>query len=342
MREGFNRSRHQKVASTAGDHRVIIPLYIPHEEEYYKDAFQIFSLCLKSIKRGAIAEVPITVVANGCAAVTHEKLLDLVSQGWIDELLIVTDQIGKLNSIRKGILASDESFLTITDADVLFLTNWDQAVSQVFSSFPKATAVAPVPIHKTFNQYVSNIWFDHLISNKIAFAKAKNPEALESFVKSIGWPHLNDHQKLEILTLTANDGTEAVVGCSHFCTTYRREIFQFAPQEPTPYTLGGNSEEIYLDIPSTQSNGYRLSTATNHAFHSGNVFEPWMQEEFDAVKDSEKKVLKWPEMRTLKKSYVSHFLKNKIFKKLMSYPYFYNTYLKKCGLNKEWAPKFFK
>jgi hypothetical protein len=342
MRIGANQSRDQIVEKSTKQHRVLIPLYIPHENDYYKDAFRIFELCVQSIKKGAVAATPITVIANGCCQEVHKKLLQIVSQGWIDELFVETEQLGKINSLRKAIYASEELFITITDADVLFLNKWDQSIAQVFNSFPKATAVAPVPIHKTFNQYVDNIWFDHLISNNIAFAKAKNPEALESFVKSIGWPHLNDHQKLEILTLTAKDGTEAVVGCSHFCTTYRREIFQFAPQEPTPYTLSGDSEKKYLDLPTIQSNGYRLSTATNHAFHLGNVFESWMQEEFDAIKDSEKKVLQWPEMRTLKKSYVSYFLKNKIFKKLMSYPYFYNTYLKKCGLNKEWAPKFFK
>jgi hypothetical protein len=342
MRVGDNHSRDKIVKKTLNQHRVLIPLYIPNEIEYYTDAFKIFELCVQSIKKGAVGTTPITVIANGCSQEIHEKLLELVPQGWIDELFIETEQLGKINSIRKAIHASEEPFLTITDGDVLFLSNWDVSVAQVFSSFPKATAVAPVPIHKTFNQYVSNIWFDHLISNKIAFAKSKNPQALEKFVRSIGWPYLNEHQKLEILTLQAKDGTEAVVGCSHFCTTYRKEVFQFAPQEPTAYTLSGDSEKMYLDMPSIQANGYRLSTVANHAYHLGNVFESWMQEELDAIALKETTVISWPTMRKLHKSTLGYTIKNKLFKKLMGYPYFYNAYLKKCKINTKWAERYFK
>lgn len=342
MRKGFNATRHQPIKGFVSQHRVIIPLYIPHEKEYYLDAFKIFELCVQSIKKSAVAVTLITVIANGCSQEINEKLLQLVPQGWIDVLYIETEQIGKVNSIRKAILASEEEFLTITDGDVLFTKDWDASVAQVFNAFPQATAVAPVPIHKTFNQFVSNIWFDHLFSNNIAFAKAKNPEALERFVKSIGWPHLNEHQKLEILTLKAKNGTQAVVGCSHFCTTYRREVFQFAPLKSTNFTLGGDSEKRYLDLPTIQANGYRLSTAENHAYHLGNKFEPWMQEEFNRIQEQEKRIVNWPKMKSLKKSTFRYYLKNRLFKKLLTYSSLYNAYLDKCGINKKWAHKYYK
>ena len=342
MRVGDNQSRDKKISDVLCQHRVIIPIYIPHEEEYYKDAFKVFKLCLKSIKKGAVAVTPISVIANGCSQEIHKKLLDLVPQGLIDELFIETEQLGKINSIRKAIFATNEPFLTITDGDVLFLENWDLEVARVFTSFPKATAVAPVPIHKTFNQYVSNIWFDHLFSSRIAFAKAKDPEALEKFVQSIGWPYLNDHQKLEILTLRASDGKEAVVGCSHFCTTYKREVFQFAPDLPSEYVLSGDSEKLYLDLPTIQSNGYRLSTPTNHAFHLGNIWEPWMEERFSESSEREKKHIEWPSYKNLKHSTFRYFIKNRLFKKITETPIVYNWYLRKCHLNKAWTKYYFK
>lgn len=342
MRAGDNESRDKLVASRKAQHRVIIPLYIPRETEYYKDALTIFKMCLKSIKKGAVDQVPITVVANGCSQEIHEKLLALVPLGLIDELFIETEQLGKINSIRKALQASEEHFVTITDGDVLFLNDWDKAVCEVFHAFPRATAVAPVPIHKTFNQYVANIWFDYLFSKKIAFAKAKNPQALELFVKSIGWPYLADAKKLEILTLKASNGLEAVVGCSHFCTTYRKEVFTFAPQEPTQFTLSGDSEKRYLDLPTIQANGYRLSTAANHAYHLGNVLESWMEESFKNIVAKDKTALDWPKARPLQKSRLRYILKNKLFKKLLTYPYFYNAYLSKCGINPLWKDQYFK
>ncbi|WP_194852172.1 glycosyltransferase family 2 protein [Nonlabens antarcticus] len=193
MRKGDNKSRKVLVEKNVSQHRVLIPVYIPHEKDYYKDAFEIFKLCLQSIKRESVSVTPITVVANGCSQEIHDKLLQFIPQGLIDELFIETKQLGKINSLRKAIKASEETYLTISDGDVLFLNGWDSEVARVFTAFPHATAVAPVPIHKTFNQYVSNIWFDHMFSGKLAFAKAENPAALEKFVQSIGWPYLEDH-----------------------------------------------------------------------------------------------------------------------------------------------------
>lgn len=341
MRIGPNQSRDKTRDTTIAPHRVIVPVYIPHEQDYYKDAFKIFKLCLSSIKKGSVAHTPITVVANGCSQDIHQQLLQLVPAGLIDELFIETDQLGKINSLRKAIAASDEPFLTITDGDVLFLEDWDTAVANVFTAFPKATAVAPVPIFKTFNQFASPIWFDYLFSGDIAFAKANDPQALEQFAQSIGWTSLEQHFKDAILTLTASNGLKAVVGCSHFCTTYRREVFKFAPNQPSQYVLSGDSERIYLDEPTIKNNGYRLSTASNHAHHLGNVWESWMDDRFNNIPQRDKTSVHWPAAETLKKSHIRYFLINKVFKKLTKQPRFYNWYLRKCALDPAIAHRFY-
>ena len=46
MRVGNNPSNEELVAEDVASHRVIIPVYIPHEDDYFKDAFQIFEYCL--------------------------------------------------------------------------------------------------------------------------------------------------------------------------------------------------------------------------------------------------------------------------------------------------------
>ena len=46
MRKGDNPTKIGKlVEKTPCEHRVIIPLHVPNEEGYYKDAYKIFELC---------------------------------------------------------------------------------------------------------------------------------------------------------------------------------------------------------------------------------------------------------------------------------------------------------
>jgi hypothetical protein len=53
-------------------------------------------------------------------------------------LIIEKDLIGKINSILKVLRTAEERLITITDADVLFVNGWEQAVLNVFEAFPKA------------------------------------------------------------------------------------------------------------------------------------------------------------------------------------------------------------
>ena len=56
MRKGANISK-DVLGSSVSSHRVIIPLYIPKEESYYKESYPIFEYCLFSvIKVGAMQE----------------------------------------------------------------------------------------------------------------------------------------------------------------------------------------------------------------------------------------------------------------------------------------------
>ena len=341
MRSGRSNTHDKKVALIQSQHRVIIPLYIPHENEYYKDAFKIFTACVRSIFYTTTSHTPVSVIANGCSPDIHAKLLQLQNEGFIDELLLETEQLGKINSLRRVIGASDEPYLTISDGDVLFLEKWEQTVAKTFKDFPKATAVSPVPIFKTFNQYTANIWFDYLWSGRVKFEKPLQPEALEKFANSIGWSYLNDYQKNTILTISKK-GSKAIVGCSHFCTTYKREALLFAPDHPSEFLLSGNSEGVYLDMPTIRNDGYRLSTATNHAYHLGNTWEEWMDKEMEKLENLEQKLVKWPIYSDLKKKPFRYFLKFKLFKKMLQRKSFYNYVLKRFKLPEEFYQYYLK
>ena len=49
MRVGSNPHKDKPQDESVYSHQVIIPVYIPNQEEYFKDSFKIFKLCIESL-----------------------------------------------------------------------------------------------------------------------------------------------------------------------------------------------------------------------------------------------------------------------------------------------------
>lgn len=335
MRKGKNPSKDILLQKTPSNHRIIIPLYIPHEEGYFKDAFTIFTYCLNSVLKTAFSHLKVSVISNGSCDEVNYKLLKLQQQGLIDELVIEKEAIGKVNSILKAVRTAEERLITITDADVLFDNGWEKAVVDVFEAFPRAGAVCPVPVFRKQLSLTLNIWFRYFFSNKLYFRPVKNPEAMEKFAQSIGWTTLEDRFKDTICSLEAKNGTVAVLGCSHFVATYKREVFNAIPKGNSLYKLGGNSEEQYLDLPVIKMGGYRFSTEDNFAYHLGNHLELWMTLKYNQLIEIEnKKNIKY-DLEKLTKSPINFWITSKIFMQFFYNKQLYNLILRMKGISKE-------
>ena len=336
MRKGVNPTKGGKLISKEEcHHRIIIPVHIPNEEGYFKDAYKIFELCLFSVIKTAASKIKVSVISNKCCDEVNVRLLKLYHEKHINELIIEHDGIGKINSVLKAIRTSEERLITITDADVLFLNNWENEVSTIFKAFPKAGAICPVPVYRKHLDLTGNIWFDNFFSNKLQFRPVKNPNAMEMFAKSVGWEYLEPEWKDVIGTLKAKDNTIAVLGCSHFVATYKREVFEELPKENSIYLVDGDSEFLYTDEPVLKMGGYRLATNDNFAFHLGNVFEDWMQNEFLKLETTEKAIIDYSHLRKLNKSYFNYFFTEKVFKRIFKNNYILRRLLKNKGLTKE-------
>ncbi|MBE8727780.1 glycosyltransferase family A protein [Flavobacterium hungaricum] len=335
MRKGTNLSKDVLLPEINSNHRVIIPLFIPEEEGYYKDAFTIFSYCLTSVQKTSFSNIKISVVSNGSSDSVNTKLIDLQKQNLIDELIVVKENIGKINSILKALRTAQERLITITDADVLFDNNWEEEVLKVFKAFPKAGAVSPVPVFRNHFKLTSNIWFDYFFSSKLKFRPVKDPEGMTLFANSIGWPWLDEKYKDVIATLKNKNGVIAVLGSSHFVCTYKREIFAKTPKKNSLYKLGGDSEYLYTDLPVINSGGYRLSTYGNFAYHLGNVAEKWMLEKYNKLKEEDKKQTQEFQLQVLKSIPFFNLMIEKVFKKIIKQKRIKRFILKSKGLNEK-------
>ncbi|WP_299385037.1 glycosyltransferase family A protein [uncultured Lacinutrix sp.] len=342
MREGENISKEKKIEISTCSHRVIFPLYIPSQEGYYKDAFRIFEMSILSIIKTSISTLKISVISNGSCDSVNNKLMEMCNNNVIDQLIIEKESIGKLNSILKALRTVEERLITITDADVLFLNNWEKEVISIFEAFPNAGMVSAVPVFRTHYRHTANIWLKFLFSKKLKFRKVYNPEALTKFAKSIGWPRLDAKFKDVILTLKAKNNTIAVVGNSHFTGTYKKEVFKMLPNASSSYKLGGDSEKLYLDIPVIKMGGYRLATYNNYAYHIGNTIESWMLDEYNALKEEIKVQNSFNNLKTLKSKKAEYFLTEKIFKKALIFKPFKKWVFKRKGIVGEQINTFLK
>ncbi len=315
MRVGFNPHKDKPHENSDYLHQIILPVYIPNQESYFKDSFAILKLCLESIFITIHNKTFITIVNNGSCQEITDYLNQLHKQNSVQEIIHTTN-IGKINAVLKGIAGNNFSIITISDADVLFLNNWQKATYAVFEAFPKAGAICPTPSSRSLRTHTANIYWDLFFSNKLKFREVINPEGLKRFAQSVGNSDFYNKVQLQKQLTVENNNTTAVIGAGHFVTTYRSTVFNNLKNNFTNYKLGGTSESQFLDIPVVTKGFWRLSTADNYTYHLGNVLEDWMQVEINnLVKNQTENSFELKKIKS--SSSISSFLKNKVFAKFI-------------------------
>lgn len=339
MRVGYNPNKDKIQEPNDFFHQVIVPVYIPNNEGYFKDSFQILKYCLESLLKTIHSKTFVTIINNGSHSGVANFLNELHEKKKIHEVINTTN-IGKLNAILKGVSGHNFSFITATDCDVLFLENWQKETYNVFEKFPKSGAVCPTPSSKSLQNHTFNIWFDLLFSKSLQFTKAKNPLALKAFAVSIGNPKFYTNTHLEKYLTVSNKSFKAVVGAGHFVATYRREVFENNKIKHSGFMLGGDSEGNLLDIPVIKKGMWRLSTEDNFAYHMGNVEENWMKEIVKEIKPTNFSQEKPIILSELQFSQFDFLIKYKLFSKIITRKRIWRYFLKKKGLSKDEVLKY--
>jgi len=341
MRIGYNPLRNELHQPSDCIHQVIVPVYIPNAEGYFKDGLQILDLCLQSLFKTSHSKTFFTIINNGSSAEVAAYLDGLLKKGHIHEL-IHTINCGKLNAVLKGLSGNSFPLITIADSDVLFLNNWQHETYRVFDAFPKAGAVCPTPSSKSYKTYTYNIWSELFFSKLLSFTKVKNPDALQAFADSIGNPEFyNQFHKTLYLTVTNHEkNTTAVVGAGHFLVTYKNEVFEKLPVKYSNFKLGGDSEKNILDLPVVQKGLWRLSTHDNFAFHMGNTYEDWMETAFSKIQNDDAEPGFSFQYKETKISRLYFLMTYRLFAKLMSKKKIVQQFLIRKGLPKSAAKNY--
>lgn len=332
MRTGFNPHKDQPTEKSEYLHQIIIPVFIPHFEGYFKDGFAILKLCLQSVFNTVHNKTFITIVNNGSCDIIKNYLNELHNQNKIHEV-IHTNNIGKLNAILKGLAGNTIELVTISDSDVLFLKDWQQETTAIYKALPKVGVVGIVPQFNMHKVHSSNLLFDTFFSNKVKFLPVKNKEALVAFYDSIGWERNYNPNYLEYsLGMVVNNDLKVIVGSGHFVATYKKAIFSELVSN-IPYKMGGTSEH-YLDELPLKKDYWRVTTHDNFAYHLGNTLEEWMI----SFPNKENEIVSNDVPRSFqvnpKLSDFSYMIKNKVFKKLLFNSLFLSYFYKMKKLPK--------
>ena len=278
MRLGINPQKREKKITMVTHHRIVIVVYIPNEEGFYEKSLEVFKTCLDSLIATINSKAAITVVNNG----SFDKvsaLLDLyLKQKKIDTLISHTTNIGKIDAQIGAARASREKYITLTDADILFVKGWQEKVEEVFAVFKNVGSVSPIPVRTGVFAYTSSV-LKQVLLKKLKFKYLSIPENFHDynrFLESINWDlDTNENNKWPVIE---KNGTKAVIGSAHQVLTIDRDIlFTSSPSNPSLTLVGGNSEHNYVDVPIDKSGKLRLSTFNNYAFHMGNNVENWMK-----------------------------------------------------------------
>lgn len=340
MRIGTNPRKNDKHNAVDFLHQIIIPVYIPNNDNYFKDSFRILQLCLNSLFKTVHSKTFISVVNNGSDEKTVDYLNELYAKKAIQEL-IHTSNIGKNNAVLKALKGHYFDYITIADADVFFLNGWQDETMKVFNVFSKAGVVGIVPQIKSFSYLCSNVLFDNFFSSRMRFTKVVNPEGMEHFYKSIGWK--NDYNKDYLqYQLTISDGScfKAVIGSGHFVATYKNTVVEQNLNLKIDEFVSSKFDRLMFDVPVIKKGGWRLTTEDNYAYHMGNVYEEWMQESLENLKDESERAIPEYSYYIFKTSKFSYYTKNHFFRRFLKNKMIFRRFLLKKGLSKEMADRY--
>lgn len=325
MRVGNNPHKDKPILNSNYLHQIIIPVYIPNFNDYFKDSFKILKLCLNSVLHTTHDKTFITIINNGSCVDVKHYLETLFNEHKIHEI-IHTQNIGKINAILKGIAGSNINLITISDCDVLFKNGWQEASSNIFSKIKKVGVIGIVPQFNMHKINSFNLIFDNLLNSKLTFFKVKDKKELEQFYDSIGWDKNYNQDYLEyVLGLKWNIDLDVLVGSGHFVATYKKDIFDEIISN-IPFKMGGFSES-YLDQMPLKKDYWRVSTTNNFAFHMGNIYEDWMDQ--ININNEKPKFNNSINLYNAKKiNKLTFIIKNKILQKVLKQKLFYKLFLR--------------
>jgi glycosyltransferase involved in cell wall biosynthesis len=277
MRIGNNPLKGTPQLEAYKRHRIIMPIYIGDNHEYFKESDKTLALCLRSLFSTIDLNLcSVTVINNNSIARVDDILRPYIESKQIDKYIRNQTNRGKPDAVAAEIMATYEPFVTLTDCDVMYHPGWMTRLEEIFANFTGVGGVSPFPAPNHQFYLTGTTWLDAIFRLSIRRGKYVTDEELDRFIYSIGKSRdfFNDSVRRRQFA-TNQAGKKALIGCGHFVVMFRRKVFEMMRYEPK--LAGASNGEAEIDSMVEYAGYQRLSTQDYHVYHLGNAIEDWME-----------------------------------------------------------------
>lgn len=250
-------------------HRIVVPVYIPNETGYYRDALRIFEISLKTLIATVDREkVNITVVDNASISDVYRIVAPYVHEGRVDQYLRNAVNRGRADVLISVAKSAFEPFVTTADGDALFEHGWLDAVESVYSKFPMAGVVCPYPLPTQRHMHTSSTWLSQI--TRVRHGAVADANDMREFALSLDVPDFFSAEDYRAQWHLMKDGAAALIGAGHFVATYRQVVFRALEHRPSLLAARGNR---HIEECVDGLGLLRLSLPRAYVRHMGNVME---------------------------------------------------------------------
>jgi glycosyltransferase involved in cell wall biosynthesis len=279
MRIGLNPMRGSTTLKLPENVTVATVTYIPFLAGYWEQSLDVLKLCIGSLRANTGIPFDLMVYDNGSCREVIDYLLELRAAGTVQQLILNSDNIGKLGALEFVLAATRSKYIAYTDSDVYFYSGWLEQEMRVMEVFPDVGMVSGVPTVQNFGVCTTST---------IKFAEADPETNLErgrmipddwihDYAASIGFTpedFLKYHEGLEEVRLTRH-GVRAYATATHFQFLARADILKSI----LPLAPAADKRDAVLD-EALDAKGYlRLSVDGVFVHHIGNALtNEWLAE----------------------------------------------------------------
>jgi Glycosyl transferase family 2 len=321
MRIGKNPNIHKELELQEASHRVIIPVYIPNGEGYYKETFDVFKVCIDSLLLTINDDTRISIISNASSSEVNAFINELFAQGRIDRAVFNEENVGKMNAIIAETRASFEEFITYADADVFFDKEWLHQTHQIFKKVPKAGFVSMNPTPNNLTSAHSTVLANltKFFGSKKKTSNVCSYDDLEHFHISVGRDKAftdEMYHKGKVVCV----GNNFIIGAGHFCCTIKKTpTLKYIPGYKSSIGISGGSENKYLDTPFDKTGLWRLSSPKAYVWHMGNVLDhEWSSNKMGMLRGFKEKTFTFRELPCRRSAFVSRLIPYYLKTKLVS------------------------
>ena len=278
MRKGQNPAKTGVVAYSPHRLGIVTLVYIPIEEGYFDQAFEIFKIHLASLRQYTPEEFNYLVYDNGSCPEVKRELEKMHEQGLIDWLVLSEHNLGKTGALNQVLAGMPNEWICFVDSDMLFRPDWLEACWKINESFPKCGMIGAQVIFPDWDVDKGNKAFRKLQDPRFVFSQEKAPEWLvEEYCRARGASDDRTAVYREMLLDKARcmeTGVEVYLGGnSHQQFLARRIVLQQILPLPSGLQLS-REQDTYQDRRIDELGYLHLTTTLPFLYHMGNTIDP--------------------------------------------------------------------